>query len=217
MGDSISQDTHFRFPPGAFIAPGSYVVLFGGGNPAGFTVPVYADDGRIGNGLTNGGEDIRLTDDSGAEIAVVSHDDWPSDQSIVRNPSDGDTFVPHKTASPTKAPFSPGRATETSPESASKILEMVSATSLQVWPNPFNTTAHLRFHLRRAALVHVAIYNVQGQRVRTLVDAPLDAGIHQMRWDGRDERGHAVATGSYFARFRSAHSPPHYAKLVLLR
>ena len=217
LGDSISQDTHFRFPPGAFIAPGSYVVLFGGGNPAGFTVPVYADDGRIGNGLTNGGEDIRLTDDSGAEIAVVSHDDWPSDQSIVRNPSDGDTFVPHKTASPTKAPFSPGRATETSPESASKILEMVSATSLQVWPNPFNTTAHLRFHLRRAALVHVAIYNVQGQRVRTLVDAPLDAGIHQMRWDGRDERGHAAATGPYFARVRIAHSPPHYAKLVLLR
>ena len=217
LGDSISQDTHFRFPPGAFIAPGSYVVLFGGGNPAGFTVPVYADDGRIGNGLTNGGEDIRLTDDSGAEIAVVSHDDWPSDQSIVRNPSDGDTFVPHKTASPIKAPFSPGRATETSPESASKILEMVSATSLQVWPNPFNTTAHLRFHLRRAALVHVAIYNVQGQRVRTLVDAPLDAGIHQMRWDGRDERGHAAATGPYFARVRIAHSPPHYAKLVLLR
>ena len=217
LGDSISQDTHFRFPPGAFIAPGSYVVLFGGGNPAGFTVPVYADDGRIGNGLTNGGEDIRLTDDSGAEIAVVSHDDWPSDQSIVRNPSDGDTFVPHKTASPTKAPFSPGRATETSPESAAKTPAIASATSLQVWPNPFNTTAHLRFHLRRAALVHVAIYNVQGQRVRTLVDAPLDAGIHQMRWHGRDERGHAAATGPYFARVRIAHSPPHYAKLVLLR
>ena len=217
LGDSISQDTHFRFPPGAFIAPGSYVVLFGGGNPAGFTVPVYADDGRIGNGLTNGGEDIRLTDDSGAEIAVVSHDDWPSDQSIVRNPSDGDTFVPHKTASPIKAPFSPGRATETSPESASKILEMVSATSLQVRPNPFNTTAHLGFHLPHATFVHLAIYNVQGQLVRTLVDAPLPAGIHQMQWHGRDERGHAAATGPYFARVRIAHSPPHYAKLVLLR
>ena len=217
LGDSISQDTHFRFPPGAFIAPGSYAVLFGGGNPVGFTVPVYTDDGRIGNGLTNGGEDIRLTDDSGAEIAVVSHDDWPSDQSIVRNPSDGDTFVPHKTASPTKAPFSPGRATETSPESASKILEMVSETSLQVRPNPFNTTAHLGFHLPHATFVHLAIYNVQGQLVRTLVDAPLPAGIHQMQWHGRDERGHAAATGPYFARVRIAHSPPHYAKLVLLR
>lgn len=94
---------------------------------------------------------------------------------------------------------------------------MVSATSLQVWPNPFNATTHLRFFLNHPTSVHVAIYNVQGQRVRTLVDTPLDAGVHQMRWDGRDERGHLVATGPYFVRFRIAHSPPHYAKLVLIR
>ena len=94
---------------------------------------------------------------------------------------------------------------------------MVSATALQVWPNPFNTTTHLRFHLRQTASVHVAIYNVQGQRVRTLVDAPLHAGVHQMQWDGRDERGHSAATGPYFIRFRTAHSPPRYAKLLLLR
>ena len=94
---------------------------------------------------------------------------------------------------------------------------MVSATSLQVWPNPFNTTTHLRFHLIQAASVHVAIYNVQGQRVRTLVDAPLHAGAHLMLWDGRDERGHAAATGPYFVRFLIEHSPPRYTKLLLLR
>ena len=217
LGDAASLSDYFRFPPGAFIAPGSYAVLFGGGNPVGFTVPVYTDDGTIGNGLNNTGEAIYLIDKTGVIVTRVSHDDWPDDQSIVRTPPDSGAFVPHKTASSTEAPFSPGRATETPPESASKTPAIASTTSLQVWPNPFNTTAHLRFHLHRAASVHVAIYNVQGQLVRTLVDAPLDAGIHQMRWDGRDERGHAVATGSYFARFRSAHSPPHYAKLVLLR
>ena len=94
---------------------------------------------------------------------------------------------------------------------------MASATSLQVWPNPFNATAHFGFYLRQAAVVHVAIYNIQGQLVRTLVDAPLHAGLHQMRWDGRDERGYWAATGLYFARFHIAHSPPHYAKLLLLR
>ena len=217
LGDTASLNDYFRFPPGAFIAPGSYAVIFGGGNPAGFTVPVYTDDGTIGDGLTDSGEAIYLIDKTGGIVTRVSHDDWPEDQSIVRTPPDSGAFVPHKTASPTEAPFSPGRATYAASESASKTPAIASATSLQVWPNPFNATAHLRFHLRRAASVHVAIYNVQGQLVRTLVDAPLDAGIHQMRWDGRDERGHAVATGSYFARFRSAHSPPHYAKLVLLR
>ena len=216
LGDTPALSDHFRFPSDAVIAPRSYVVLFGGGNPSGFTVPVYTDDGTIGNGLTNSGKRIYLIDQTNYIIARVSHDDWPEDQSIVRT-LDSSAFVPHKTASPTEAPFSPGRATETLPESAAKTPAIASATSLQVWPNPFNTTAHLRFHLRRAAFIHVAIYNVQGQRVRTLVDAPLHAGVHQMRWDGRDERGHAAATGSYFARFHIAHSPPHYAKLVLLR
>ncbi len=217
LGDSTAPDTYFRFPPDAVIAPGSYVVLFGGGTPSGFTVPVYTDDGRIGNGLTNSGEDIRLIDDTGTEVASVSDATWPKDQSIVRSPPAGGAFVPHKTASLNEAPFSPGRATDTPPEPASKIPAMASATSLQVWPNPFNATAHLSFHLSHAASVSLAIYNVQGQRVRTLVEAPLHPGVHRSLWDGRDERGHAAATGPYFARFCVAHGPPRYAKLVLVR
>ena len=217
LGDTASLNGYFRFPPGAVIAPGSYVVLFGGGNPSGFTVPVYTADGSICNGLTNNGEAIYLIDKTGYLVARVSHSTWPDDQSIVRTPPDGGAFVPHKTASPTQAPFSPGCAAETPPEPASKTLEMVSTTSLQVWPNPFNTTTHLRFHLPHAAFVHVAIYNVQGQLVRTLVDAPLHAGAHQTTWDGRDERGHSAATGPYFVRFHMEHGPPRYAKLLLLR
>ena len=216
LGDAASLIDYFRFPPGAFIAPGSYVVLFGGGNPAEFTVPVYTDDGTIGDGLTDSGEAIYLIDKTGSVVASASHSTWPDDQSIVRTSADS-AFVPHKTASLTEIPFSPGRATEILPGPVSEVPKMVSATSLQVWPNPFNATTHLRFFLNHPTAVHVAIYNVQGQRVRTLVDTPLDAGVHQLRWDGRDERGHLVATGPYFVRFRIAHSPPHYAKLVLIR
>ena len=230
LGDSASLNGYFRFPPGAFIAPHSYIVLFGGGNPSGFTIPVYTADGSICNGLTNSGEAIYLIDKTGYIVDRVSHDDWPEDQSIVRTPPNGGAFVPHRTVSPVEAAFSPGRATETPlelaseipgidtpPESASATPKMASTTSLQVWPNPFNTTAHLGFYLNQAASVHVAIYNVQGQLVRTFVDAPLHAGTHQVRWDGRDERGHAAATGPYFVRFLTEHSPPRYAKLLLLR
>ena len=217
LSDAPALSNYFRFPSDAVIAPNSYVVLFGGGNPSGFSVPVYTDDGSIGDGLADSGEPIYLIHRTGSVIASVSHSTWPDDQSIVRTPPDSSAFVPHIAASPTQAPFSPGRAVETPLESASKVSAMVSATSLQVWPNPFNTTTHLRFHLDHAASVHVAIYNVQGQLVRTLVDAPLHAGAHQMRWDGRDESGHSAATGPYFARFRIEHSPPRYAKLVLLR
>ena len=217
LGDSRPIRECFRFPHDAVIAPESYVVLFGGGNPAGFTVPVYTDDGAIGNGLTDTGEAIYLVDRIGGIVDSVSQSTWPDDQSIVRTALEDSTFVLHKTVSPTEAPFSPGDAPETQIEPASKTPTMVSATSLQVWPNPFNTTTHLRFHLSQTASVHLAIYNAQGQRVRTLVDAPLHAGIHQMQWDGRDERGHAAATGPYFVRFRIEHSPPRYTKLLLLR
>ena len=217
LGDAGSLRNYFRFPPGAVIEPDSYIVLFGGGNPSGFTIPVYTDDGTIGDGLTDSGESVHLIDDHGHEIAFLYQSNWPDDQSLVCTPPDDGAFVPHTTVSPTHIPFSPGRAIDTPSESASKVSAKVSATSFQVWPNPFNTTTQLRFHLNQAASVRLAIYNVQGQRVRTLVDAPLHAGGHRMRWDGRDERGHSAATGLYFVRFRIGHDPPRYAKLVLLR
>ena len=217
LGDAGSLSDYFRFPRNAVIEPDSYVVLFGGGNPAGFTVPVYTDDGTIGDGLTNSGESIHLIDNHGHEVSFLFQATWPYAQSLVRISPDSTAFVPHQTASLTQASFSPGRAIDAPSASAAKISAMASATSLHVWPNPFNATAHFGFYLRQAAVVHVTIYNIQGQLVRALVDAPLHAGLHQMRWDGRDERGYWAATGLYFARFHIAHSPPHYAKLLLLR
>ena len=217
LGDAGSLRNYFRFPSSAVIEPDSYIVLFGGGNPSGFTIPVYTDDGTIGDGLTDSGESVHLIDGHGHEIAFLFQSNWPDDQSLVCTSPDDGAFVPHTTVSPTHIPFSPGRAADTPSESASKVSAKVSATSFQVWPNPFNTTTQLRFRLNQAASVRLAIYNVQGQRVRTLVDAPLHAGVHRMRWDGRDERGHSAATGLYFVRFRIGHDPPRYAKLVLLR
>ena len=71
--------------------------------------------GTIGDGLTDSGETIHLINDYGNEAAFLYQSTWPDDQSIVRTPPDGDTLVPHKTASPTEAPFSPGHAPETRP------------------------------------------------------------------------------------------------------
>ena len=110
LGDSSpSSDSFFQFPSDATIAPGSYVVLFGGGNPTGFTVPIYTDNGKIGNGITNTGEDIHLINDTGDTVATVEHPDWPNDQSLVRHPPDGDEWLPHKTAATLKTLFSPGQ------------------------------------------------------------------------------------------------------------
>ena len=115
MGDAGSVSDYFRFPSGTFIEPGSYVVLFGGGNPSEFTISVYTDDGTIGDGLTNSGESIHLINKRGDEVAFFSQASWPDDQSLVRTSPDSSALVPHKTVSPTEAPFSPGHAPETRP------------------------------------------------------------------------------------------------------
>ena len=110
LGDAGSLSGYFRFPPGAVIEPGSYVVLFGGGNPSGFTIPVYTDDGTIGDGLTDTGESIHLINKHGDEVASLFQSTWPDDQSLVRTSPDSSALVPHKTVSHTEAPFSPGYA-----------------------------------------------------------------------------------------------------------
>ena len=115
LGDAGPLSDYFRFPPGAVIEPGSYIVLFGGGNPSGFTIPVYTDDGTIGDGLADSGESIHLINKRGNEVASLFHSTWPDTQSLVRMLPDSSAFVPHKTISPTEAPFSPGHAPRTRP------------------------------------------------------------------------------------------------------
>ena len=49
----------------------------------------------------------------------------------------------------------------------------------------------------------MAIYDVRGQRIRTLHDGTLVAGFHEMPWNGRDDTGRDVASGVYFARIEA--------------
>ena len=67
-------------------------------------------------------------------------------------------------------------------------------------PNPFNSATLITYHLSGAGPVKLAIYNVLGQPVRTLVDESRAAGSYQVRWDARDEGGVLLSTGVYIAR-----------------
>jgi len=72
-------------------------------------------------------------------------------------------------------------------------------------PNPFNPRVVISFGLPRAASVNVAVYDLDGRRVRTLAHAtPLAAGFHTLVWDGTTDRGSAAPSGVYFFRVRGA-------------
>lgn len=64
-------------------------------------------------------------------------------------------------------------------------------------PNPFNATVLLRFRLEQGGPVRLDVFDVVGQHVRRLVDAPLPLGDHAVEWDARDGLGAAVGSGVY--------------------
>jgi len=70
-------------------------------------------------------------------------------------------------------------------------------------PNPFTKSTTIALAMPRRAQSHLAVYDVQGRVVRTLVNGVLEAGIHPITWDGRTDAGDRVAGGVYFAKLES--------------
>jgi hypothetical protein len=70
------------------------------------------------------------------------------------------------------------------------------------YPSPMRDQATISFVLPSAQSVRLELYDVRGHRVRTLVRASREQGIHDVRWDGRDDAGERVASGVYFARLQ---------------
>ena len=83
-------------------------------------------------------------------------------------------------------------------------LSLPQAYSLaQNFPNPFNPATTIRYELKEAGAVTLRIYDVMGQQVRELVNAPQSSGRHQVTWEGRDQTGAQVANGVYFYVLRA--------------
>jgi parallel beta-helix repeat protein len=68
----------------------------------------------------------------------------------------------------------------------------------QNYPNPFNASTIIRFALPQSGEVSLSVYNILGQRVRMLANSTMDAGYHQVTWDGTNETGERVSSGVYY-------------------
>ncbi|MEW6755228.1 MAG: FG-GAP-like repeat-containing protein [Candidatus Latescibacterota bacterium] len=71
------------------------------------------------------------------------------------------------------------------------------------YPNPFNGSTVIRFSLPVPGVMELAVYNLAGQRVATLVRGQRPAGTHAVTWDGRDGEGQPLATGVYLCHLRA--------------
>ncbi len=73
----------------------------------------------------------------------------------------------------------------------------------QNYPNPFNPDTKIDYSLATRSDVHINIYNVLGQPVRSLVDQNQTAGQHTVIWDGKDNFGIEVSAGFYFYKMQA--------------
>ena len=84
------------------------------------------------------------------------------------------------------------------------------------YPNPFNPKTCISYSLKSPGNVQLAIYNIKGQKVRTLVSEKQERGQHRVVWNGTDERNQKVASGCYFYRLETgSYHSTH--KMVLMK
>jgi hypothetical protein len=105
------------------------------------------------------------------------------------------------------------------PYSAAGIDDMAGGGVIRLaqnTPNPFAPSTRISFSLPKALDVNMNIYNVEGRRVVNLLDERLNAGKHDVAWDGRDASGRPVAPGVYWYSLR-ADGKALTRKMVLMK
>lgn len=84
------------------------------------------------------------------------------------------------------------------------------------YPNPFNPVSTIRYDLPHGSNVSLAVYDILGREVASLIKGYKEPGYHSIQWDSRDMRGREIPSGIYIARLGT----PQYSnsiKMVLLR
>ncbi len=113
------------------------------------------------------------------------------------------------------APWQPGKLimlatsndlTEIDPEINTEIeSEDISSPQpiIITYPNPFNPETTISFNIANQTNVELSIYNIKGQKVKTLINDKLSKGAHKVVWNGKNSSGLKVSSGVYFYRLKT--------------
>jgi hypothetical protein len=86
----------------------------------------------------------------------------------------------------------------------------------QNYPNPFNPSTTIKFSLLKQDNVRLTIYNILGEEVKTLVNEKMSSGLQTITWNGIDNSGKPVASGTYFVKIVTS-SGVDSKKMVLVK
>ncbi|MEO0136937.1 MAG: FlgD immunoglobulin-like domain containing protein [candidate division WOR-3 bacterium] len=79
----------------------------------------------------------------------------------------------------------------------------VEGLKFEVLPNPFSSSTRIRYSLAKSGGLLLKVYNIAGQCVKTLLNVKQDAGVYDIKWDGRDDNGLKLPRGIYLLRIET--------------
>ncbi len=97
-----------------------------------------------------------------------------------------------------------------------EFISQIPIRFLKNYPNPFNPTTTISFEINQCGKTKVEIFNVKGQKVKTLLNEELDVGVHNIVWKGIDEHNKKVANGVYFYKVK-VNKEEKINKMIMLK
>ncbi len=104
-------------------------------------------------------------------------------------------------------------------DSNSEDFEIIptTATLQQNYPNPFNPTTTIAYNVKEAGNISIEIYNVKGQKVKTLLNEHKEIGEHEIVWNGKDANNKDVSSGMYYYKMKAGGRYTSTKKMILLK
>ena len=99
------------------------------------------------------------------------------------------------------------------------VQEQIIPTAFELsqnYPNPFNPTTKIAFALQQNSYVSLKIYNMLGREIKSLLNAEMLAGNHSIDWNGEDNNGFKVASGTYIYKMTAGNFMA-VKKMVLIK
>jgi flagellar hook assembly protein FlgD len=85
----------------------------------------------------------------------------------------------------------------------------------QNYPNPFNPSTTISYQIPQTGSIRIDIFNIKGQKIRTLINELKHPGKHSVVWNGTDQSGRQVASGIYYYRIVTDHNSSTKKMLLL--
>ncbi len=93
----------------------------------------------------------------------------------------------------------------------------ITQTKISNYPNPFNPSTTIKLDLAESGKIELVIYNIKGQKVKTLMDAYSTKGHFEIIWRGVDDNKRSVASGNYYIKLKVNGKERTVSKCVLLK